>query len=138
MYLFIQFWLHWAFIPVRELSLVAGSGGYSLSWCVDFSLNWFLLQWSTGSREWASVAVLHGFHCSTDMQDFPRSEIEPMSPALGRQVAICCTTREVQLSFASSSIFPYDTTETLTNRDPKTSEETISHSTHCKIPRATC
>ena len=28
-YLFIYFWLHWVFIAVRGLSLVAASGGYS-------------------------------------------------------------------------------------------------------------
>ena len=31
-------------------SLVVESGGYSLLWCADFSLQWLLLLWSTGSR----------------------------------------------------------------------------------------
>ena len=26
--LFIYFWLHWVFVPVRRLSLVVASGGY--------------------------------------------------------------------------------------------------------------
>ena len=32
------------------LSLVVSSGGYSLLWCIGFSLRWFLLLWSMGSR----------------------------------------------------------------------------------------
>ena len=35
---------------MRGLSLVAASRGYSLLWCVGFSLRWLLLLWSTGSR----------------------------------------------------------------------------------------
>ena len=48
--LFIYFWLHWVFIAVHGLSLVAVSGDYSLSWCAGFSLQWLLLLQSTGSR----------------------------------------------------------------------------------------
>ena len=48
-YLFI-FWLHWVFVAVRGLSLVAASGGYSLLRCVGFSSRWLLLLWSTGCR----------------------------------------------------------------------------------------
>ena len=44
------FWLHWVFVAVRGLSLVAVSGGYSSLWCTGFSLRWLLLQRSTGSR----------------------------------------------------------------------------------------
>ena len=49
-YLFIYFQLHWVFIAVCGLSLVAMSGGYSSLWCVGFSLRWLLLLRSTGSR----------------------------------------------------------------------------------------
>ena len=38
MYLFIYFWLHWVFVAARGISLVVVSGGYSLLWCVGFSL----------------------------------------------------------------------------------------------------
>ena len=48
--LFIYFWLHWVFVAVRRLSLVAVSGDYSLLRCVGFSLWWLLLLWSMGSR----------------------------------------------------------------------------------------
>ena len=48
-YLF-NFWLHWVFVPVCRLSLVAASGGYSSLQCVGFSLWWLLLLQSTGSR----------------------------------------------------------------------------------------
>ena len=44
------FWLHWVFIAVCRLSLVAASGGYSLLLCVGFSFWWLLLLQSTGSR----------------------------------------------------------------------------------------
>ena len=47
---FIYFWLHWVFLAVRGLSLVAASGGYSSLQCGRFSLQWLLLLRSTGSR----------------------------------------------------------------------------------------
>ena len=47
--LFIYFWLCWIFVAVHRLSLVVVSGGYSLLWCMDFSLRWLLLLWSRGS-----------------------------------------------------------------------------------------
>ena len=48
--LFIYFWLHWVFVAARRLSLVVASWGYSSLQCAGFSLQWFLLLWSTGSR----------------------------------------------------------------------------------------
>ena len=56
-YLFIYFWLRWAFIAARRLSLVAASGGYSSLRCTGFSLRWLLLLWSTSSRLAGSVVV---------------------------------------------------------------------------------
>ena len=50
LFLFIYFWLRWAFVATHGLSLVAVSGGYSSLWCVGFSLRWLLLLRSTGSR----------------------------------------------------------------------------------------
>ena len=44
------FWLHWVFIALYGLSLVAESGGYSLLWCMGFSLQWLLSLQSMGSR----------------------------------------------------------------------------------------
>ena len=49
-FLFIYFWLHWVFVAAHGLSLVAVSGGYSLLWCVGFSLQWLLWLRSMGSR----------------------------------------------------------------------------------------
>ena len=49
-YLFIYFWLHWVFVAAYRLSLVAASRGYSSLRCTAFSLRWFLLLQSTGSR----------------------------------------------------------------------------------------
>ena len=48
--LFVYFWLHWVFVAVCRLPLVAASGGHPLLLCTGFSLQWFLLLWSTGSR----------------------------------------------------------------------------------------
>ena len=44
------FWLHWVFVAVCGLSLVAASGGYSSLRCAGSSLQWLLLLQSTGSR----------------------------------------------------------------------------------------
>ena len=44
------FWLCWVFVAARELSVVAVSGGYSLLWCMGFSLRWLLLLRSMDSR----------------------------------------------------------------------------------------
>ena len=46
----IYFWLHWVFIALHRLSLVAVSGGYSSLQCVCISLWLLLLLQSTGSR----------------------------------------------------------------------------------------
>ena len=62
------FWLHWVFVAVHGLSLVAASRDYSSLWCVGFSLRWLLLLRSTDSRHvdfsscsmQASVVVAHG------------------------------------------------------------------------------
>ena len=48
--IYLFFWLHWVFVAVRGLSLVAASRGYSSLWCTGFSSRWLLLLWSTGSR----------------------------------------------------------------------------------------
>ena len=48
--LFTYFWLHWVFVAVRGLSLVAASGSYSSLWRAGFSSWWPHLLWSTGSR----------------------------------------------------------------------------------------
>ena len=47
---FIYLWLHWVFVAVRGLSLVAASRVYYSLRCAGFSLRWPLLLWSTGSR----------------------------------------------------------------------------------------
>ena len=44
-----NFWLRWVFVAARGLSLDV-SGGYSLLWCVGFSLQWLFLRQSSGSR----------------------------------------------------------------------------------------
>ena len=59
-YLFIYLWLHWVFVAVRGLSLVAVSRGYSSLRCTGFSLRWLLLLQSTGCRRAGSVVVAHG------------------------------------------------------------------------------
>ena len=72
-YLFI--WLHWVFTASRGLSLVLASRG--------FSLQWLLLFWSMGSRQWASVVVAHKLRCPAAHGILPdQGWMEPVSPAL--------------------------------------------------------
>ena len=73
-YLFIYFWLCWVFIYVRGLSLVAASGGHSLSRP--------LLLRSTGSRRAGSVVVAHGPSCSAACGIFPDQGSNPCPSAL--------------------------------------------------------
>ena len=54
------FWLHWVFVAVRGLSLIAVSGGYSSLWCAGFSLQRLLLLQSMGSSHARSEVVVHG------------------------------------------------------------------------------
>ena len=42
--------LHWVFVAMRDLSLVAERGGHSRLRCVGFSLWWLLLLRITASR----------------------------------------------------------------------------------------
>ena len=90
---YFYFWLHWVFVAAHGLSLVVLSGGYSLLWCVGFSLRWLLVAEhglqahglsSCGSRALerrlsscgARAQLLRG------MWDLPRPGLEPVSPAL--------------------------------------------------------
>ena len=51
--LFIYLWLHWVFIAVHGLSLVAVSGGCPSLWWASFSLRCFLLPWNIALGTWA-------------------------------------------------------------------------------------
>ena len=68
---FFFFWLCWVFIAARGLFLVAASGDYSSFCCAGFSLQWFLLLWSMGSRHTGSVVVAHQLSCSAACGIFP-------------------------------------------------------------------
>ena len=90
-FIYLYFWLHWVFVAVCGLSLVAASRDYSLLRCAAFSLWWLLLLWSTGSRAcglqqlWrmgsvvvarglqstGSVFVAHRLSCSAACGIFP-------------------------------------------------------------------
>ena len=50
--LLLFFWLHWVFVAVPGLSLLAASvsRGHCLLWCIDIRLWWLLSLQSTGSR----------------------------------------------------------------------------------------
>ena len=67
---------------MSRLSLVAASGGYFLVAVQGFSLQWFLLLWSTGSRAsglsscGAWTWLLYG------MWNLPQPAIEPVLPTL--------------------------------------------------------
>ena len=76
------FWLCWVFVSVRELSLVAASGGHSSSRCAGlFTIAASLvaehrLQTRRLSSCGSRAQLLHG------MWDLPRPGLEPVSPAL--------------------------------------------------------
>ena len=103
-FLFYFFWLHWVFIAVHGLSLVAVSRGYSSLWYVGFSLWWLLLLWSMGSR-------CAGFSsCGTQAQQLrctglvapwhvgsSQTKARTYVSCIGRQILNYCTTREVPL-----------------------------------------
>ena len=55
---FFFFLVALVFIAACVLSLVAASGGYSSSWCTDFSLQRLLLLWSTGCRHAGPVVTV--------------------------------------------------------------------------------
>ena len=59
-YLFIYFWLHWAFVAARGLSLVAASRSHSSLQCVALSLRWPLPLWSMAPGARASAVVARG------------------------------------------------------------------------------
>ena len=93
-YLFIYFWLHWVFVAVRRLSLVAASGGYSLLWCAGFSLQRLLLLQSPGSRAqsqqlWRTGLVAPQPVGSSWTRDRTRV------PCIGRRILNHCTTSKV-------------------------------------------
>ena len=48
--LVIYIFFIYSFLATLGLSLVVASGGYSLLWCSDFSLQWLLLLQSMGFR----------------------------------------------------------------------------------------
>ena len=108
LFLFIYFWLHWVFVVVRGLSLVAVSGGYSSLRCVGFSLRWLLLLQSTGSRRagfssCGSRALERRFSsCSTralllrGMWESSQTRAQTRAPYTGRRILNHCATREAR------------------------------------------
>ena len=42
LFIYLFYWLCWVFVAARRLSLVEASRGYSLLWCMGFSLWWLL------------------------------------------------------------------------------------------------
>ena len=101
LFMFLFLLLCCVLLAVHGLSLVAVSAGYSLLWCVDFSLLWLPL-WSTGSRcagfsiwskraqeFWGMTLV-----ASWDVGS-PRIRDQTCIPCTGRQIPNHWTTREV-------------------------------------------
>ena len=79
----VNFWLHWAFMAARGLSLVAASGGCPL--VVVPGLLTAVTSLVVGHRlqgAQALVVAVHTYSLPQGKWNFPRSEIEPMSPAL--------------------------------------------------------
>ena len=112
--LFIYFWLRWVFVAARGLSLVAASGGYSLSRCPGFSLWWCLLLGSTGSRRvgfsscgsraqqlWLvgsraqAQQLQHSGLVALRQVGSSRTRARTHVPCIGRQILNHCAAREV-------------------------------------------
>ena len=115
--LFIYFWLHWVFVAVHRLSLVAASEGYSSLRCVGFSLQWLLLLQSTGSRcvgfsscsTWAQQLWLPGSRvqvqqlwCTGSVAPWhvgsSRTRARTCVPCIGRWTLNHCATKEAPMS----------------------------------------
>ena len=82
MHVCIYFWLCWVFVAPCGLSLVAASRGYSLLWCMGFSLWWLLLLQSAGSRRVGFSSSGTGIWLLHGTLNLPRPGIEPVSPEL--------------------------------------------------------
>ena len=57
------FWLHWVFVAVHGLSLVAASRDHSSCGAWAFYCSGFFCFEAWALEAWASVAVVHGFGC---------------------------------------------------------------------------
>ena len=68
-----------------------GEWGYFSLWCMDFSLWWLLLLWSTGS-----VVVVCRLSCSMACRIFP-DQGSTCVPSIGRWILIHCTTKQALL-----------------------------------------
>ena len=83
--LFIYFWLHWVFIALRGLSLVAVSGGSSLvaSHCGGFSC---CRAWGLGWAQWLRhMSVVSLSDLSSSMWDLSsRARDQAHVPCIGR------------------------------------------------------
>ena len=98
-YLFIYLWLCWVFVSVQGLSLVAASGGLSLSRP--------LLLRSTGSRRAGSAAVAHGPSCSAACGNLPRPGLEPVCPALAGRFSTTAPPGKPPTSFFLTAVQYY-------------------------------
>ena len=102
-HLFTYLRLHWVFVALHGLSLVAVSRGYSSLLCVVFSLQWLLLLWSTGSRHadfssfslWAQYLWPMGLAVPRHVAS-PQTRDQTCVPCIDGWVLIYCPTREVQ------------------------------------------
>ena len=91
------------------LSLVAASAGSSSLQCVGFSLQWFLLLQSTGSRVHGLQWLCQSGLVAAQHVEFSRPEIEPVSPALtGRFLPTAPPGKSSPCYFYSSRIFHCD------------------------------
>ena len=106
-FFFAALGLRCVFVAAHGLSLVAASRGYSLLWCVGFSMPWLLLFRSTVSRRvgfsscgtWAQQLWLAGSRARAQQLwctgfvaprhvDLPGPGIKPVSPALAGRFLI--------------------------------------------------
>ena len=106
----------WVFVAVQGLPLVETSGGYSLLWCVGFSLQWLILLCSMGfmtfglQQRWANGLG----RCDTRTQlplgmwDLLGPVIKPVSPALqGRLLTTGPPGKPIHVLFTNFNFFEF-------------------------------
>ena len=86
-------WLHWVFIALHRLSLVAVQGLHigDFSLCRAQALSvWASVVMACGLQSVGSVVVAHGTSCSTACVIFPDQTLK-LCPCIGRWILPCAT-----------------------------------------------
>ena len=104
--LFTCFWLHWACVAARELSLVAASRGYSLVAAYRLRIAMASLVAEHRLRVFTRYSARASLPRS--MWNLPRSGIEPVSPALAGRFLSTFSSVQFSRSVVSNSLQPHE------------------------------